>query len=1052
MLRLGPYALLDLAGKGGMGEVWRGQHLRSGAPVAIKVLRPESDAWEAERFAGEIRSMARLDHPGIVYVLDAGEVPTGVGPLRPGSAWLALEYCGGGSLSARCGRVRWPEARSLLLGLLDALGHAHARGVVHRDLKPGNVLLATAEDSRSGWKIADFGLARQPGDATTAVERIAGTLLYMAPEQIDRDLGPFGPWTDLYGLGCVAWALLTGRSPYSGLKAADLVAAHFAGRLPVLEPRSPVPPEARVWLARLLATSPSDRYPTAAAAAEALAAIQAPLGEDAPTGRLAQPVSRALPVSWRVRRAPPPLPLLDAAPGLSRLRRWPIVGREDERDALWAAVGRAAERRAPAVVCLEGPPGVGRSRLLAWLVERAAELGLPAVLVRGGDPVAPLPWLAARLLGAEKPTQAAWVAGAADRLVGRVDGPALAALAGGTVGPEAVVALLRAVAASTRDGAGEGSRPRPLVIGVDAVAADPSLLGLAQALATVDAPVVVACATDADGLPGAQAVSVAPLEVGALTRLAVELGLAPELAGRLHDLVGGLPRPLEGLLGAWLARGWLQPGPAGLDLIPEARPWGPSRATDPAVDAALAELPEADRPALEALAARAPVVREADWVAATEAWPGAALSRARVLDALLRARLIEERPGGLAVLHPALRGAVAAGADDWPAVCAAAARTEPVLGRRGRLLLEAGEAEAALDALLDAAQSTARAAGYPAGLAVLDDAERAAVSAGVPEEDPRRGRLLLLRARLTAGVDRGAAEARAEAAVAWARGRDPVLEAAAAVTLGLLCGRRGDLRSAEGHFRRAIACVEGRAGAPGIDETVGAAWQGASRVCAALGDRREAVVCAHRAIEAYTRAGNAFAATRAAIYAALDGSLWVEARAAVAEALAMAHARGDRVGQALVWDAAAEVARASGDLPGAVDALRRVIALRDALGDVSQPMPQIQLALVYLLQRAGAQARAELRALDGRPPTEPVVRETWHLVGAAVGAEGAEWEEVTRHLDGLVPLRRQLQGAQPEGLWCLRIVAHRARGGGRDDLAERADEFALDYRSRGRSR
>src|SRR5688572_22379583 len=115
-----------------MGEVWRGAHRAHGTPVALKVL-PGAETSE-DAFRAEVRAAAALDHPGIVVVFDCGTT-------SDGGAWLAMELVEGGTLKDRCGRLAWPELRDTLVAILAALAHAHARGVVHRDLKPGNVLL-----------------------------------------------------------------------------------------------------------------------------------------------------------------------------------------------------------------------------------------------------------------------------------------------------------------------------------------------------------------------------------------------------------------------------------------------------------------------------------------------------------------------------------------------------------------------------------------------------------------------------------------------------------------------------------------------------------------------------------------------------------------------------------------------------------------------------------------------------------------------------------------------------------------------------------------------
>ena len=175
-----------------MAAVFRGVHREQGIPVAIKVMseRFAGEPELVEIFRDEVRAVAGLDHPGVVMVLDHGEVDAETarhseGALVAGSPWLAMEMCSGGTLKTLRGALGWRDAKAILLAILDALAHAHARGVVHRDLKPGNVLLATRADLRPGLKLSDFGIAHAMGEADregTHEDLISGTPMYMAPE------------------------------------------------------------------------------------------------------------------------------------------------------------------------------------------------------------------------------------------------------------------------------------------------------------------------------------------------------------------------------------------------------------------------------------------------------------------------------------------------------------------------------------------------------------------------------------------------------------------------------------------------------------------------------------------------------------------------------------------------------------------------------------------------------------------------------------------------------------------------------------------------------
>ena len=272
---LGSYVLEAPLGRGGMGEVWRARHADQGVAVAIKVLTGERAREERFRraFRAEVRAAAGLAHPNITRVLDYGEVPPGQPePFAPGSPFLVLELVDGGALRGRCGRLSWQAIGWVLLALLDALSHAHARGVVHRDLKPENVLLSRR---LATVKLTDFGLAcpvEAPVDGRVH-GRFAGTPGYMAPEQVEGRWRDHGPWTDLYGLGCLAFTLATGSPPFTGAGLLDVLNGHLHRPVPPLVSRVTLPAGFEGWVLSLLEKDPGRRVQRAPDAAEALHAL-----------------------------------------------------------------------------------------------------------------------------------------------------------------------------------------------------------------------------------------------------------------------------------------------------------------------------------------------------------------------------------------------------------------------------------------------------------------------------------------------------------------------------------------------------------------------------------------------------------------------------------------------------------------------------------------------------------------------------------------------------------------------------------------------------------
>ncbi len=263
--------------RGSTSEVFRGHDRRSGEPAAIKVLLPElaADPTALQRFRREARVARELSHPHIVAVRDFG--------VDHGHPFIAMELLEGETLETRLerGALEAPLVCAVIAQVAAAVDHAHALGVVHRDLKPDNFFLLAGEGPPR-VKVLDFGFAKVLGGLhrdglKTASNALLGTPLYMAPEQV-RSSATVDPRADLWSLGVVAYELLAGEAPFTGRSPADLFVEILTRPIdPPTARRAELPPTLDRWAAQALDRDPARRFGSATELGEALhAALEAP--------------------------------------------------------------------------------------------------------------------------------------------------------------------------------------------------------------------------------------------------------------------------------------------------------------------------------------------------------------------------------------------------------------------------------------------------------------------------------------------------------------------------------------------------------------------------------------------------------------------------------------------------------------------------------------------------------------------------------------------------------------------------------------------------------
>lgn len=753
-------------GSGEFGSVWRGVHLPSGRSVAVKVLESQREDGVARMlFQRELALLARLDHAHIVRLHDVVRCDERLarrtdGRVPAGSAALVMDWCEAGSLAAVDRRLEWGTIRGICMQILDALGHAHARGILHLDVKPSNVLVA----SRVGWTVAlgDFGVSLLQADEMDGRPFHAGTKGFMAPEQARRSGWELQPHTDVYGVGRTLQWLLARHDPQ-------------------------VPDHTEELVERLVAPDPADRFPSAARAMAALRALGgarrrwsdvAPSSGTETVGPEAfgEPFpSAGVPISSEVPTTMAVAPEWVAAVGDTRAAHrdsalrakvaWPpFVGRQDLQDLLWEALGRVRATEATERIWLRGAVGMGRSRLAAELVARCTETGLARAMTVRLDPLRPLHDLLgealARWMGLPSGTLEERVLRA--HQIGRQLGLArslddlLDLMVGQARGAAAAQCLVEVVA--------DRGDEKWLVVLDDADQHSQAGVVL-DGLSCLSATLLVAIG-EGPAPEGWREIEVAPLTQSAMRTLAARLlPQHPDLQRRLVDRGGGSPLAFIERLRLWHTDG---------SLRATGESWSPTLAREiPLWEERVTQL-SLTAEEQRVLSAAAVLGRRFELAPLVEMSEHAESA----VHKLASGHLVEpDDTGAWGWGHPSLRDWALERAD--PAVAgwlaSWAERSEQPLRVRARLLEHAGDWRAALSVWMSVAEAARRSEDERSALEALGEAER--IGASLPSADPSHLDRMVLRGMLYEALGdhhRGAEQRQtilaASQAHGWARG------------------------------------------------------------------------------------------------------------------------------------------------------------------------------------------------------------------------------------------------------------------------------------------
>ena len=1136
-----------------MAQVWSGRHTEEGVDVAIKIMSLKAAEREdfLSTFRDEVRAVAGLTHPNIITVLDYGDISQEVtdateGRLPVGTPYLVMELAEPEPLVAAQKRWRWSSCQELLLHLLDALAHSHARGVVHRDIKPGNILRGVDGLPR----LSDFGLAhlRDAGAPTLS----GGTPSYMAPEQLTADWRSFGPWTDLYALGCVAWKVVSGTAPFGSLNMDEAQHQHLSEEPPELKPRVAVPPQLEPWLRRLLVKDPNYRYRRAADAADALSKMDTLHNEedDGSAGLPSTPMATlfldgvqgdtliprtqgltmpdertrsvstshtitVVPPPWApdapedpnmASAKPPPLPIHWQRPGLSMslrhldgaglnlygLRSLPLVGRNQQRDALWQSLLDTSNTGRARMVVLQGAAGCGKSRLAQWFGRRAHEVGAAIPLLATHSPIAGptdgLGPMAGRHLNIEGLSRT--------QTARRVH----SALSVGTVLPTDEVNSIMALA--TEFGSGTAMRveerhgtlrrvlelcsaERPVILWMDDVQWGLDALMFAEHLLEAQeirqAPVLIVATVRSEALPEQPAeadmlsdlqsrpdvvrVEVPPLEPEHHKQLVRGLlGLEDSLASLVEQRTAGNPLFAVHLVGDWVSRNLLcRPDTGGasgfrlklgakVDLPDDLHAVWASR-----VEALMARRPAADGIALEVAAVLGQEVDFEEWFAATKQLgvvPGPDLA-----EALVRRRLAQHdrRKKAWSFVHGMLRESLerrsreAGRFSEQNLVCARVVQERGGSGsaaRIGRHLLAAGREDDAIAPLLEGAVHALSLNQVAVANDLLSRREQALHRLATSIGDPRWGAGWVYQAatlRRLADVDQATklASRALESAKTYSWHG---IESRARSELAIAARQRGDLPEAERNFIDAMSGYESSKDFKGQADTL----IGLCHVSVLKGDLAKASELAQTARAHYTTLKDTGGIARCVRF---DGDIarlrrqWNIAEARFREAMELHRELGDRAGVAANLHGIAEVLRFRGEIEDAEQVYRQVILLEERVGNAAgSTIPKLNLALCLIQRRHWPDAA---QALDE-------VYRTWsrrgqhgylgcaHAAMTPCAAGMANWTGFDDHLQEARKRLQETGMVDPDIAWPMQLAGDLAARAGQHVRAAKAWQIARD--------